>query len=169
MGGIISEPCRLDPKPHSFLSHSGEYRTGAETADTDGIFRHGTRRGGTGAGSQACAAEAAAKNGLRACHWRLAAETLFHGTGRFGGHCAAERLSSGELHGRFLRCGGVSGRDLYWQELLHPSGAARLFPGAADTYHTEPLFLFCQSRNTGHRMQSFRSAAVGGRAAGKGV
>ena len=72
-------------------------------------------------------------------------------------------------NGRFLRCGGVSGRDLYWQELLHPSGAARLFPGAADTYHTEPLFLFCQSRNTGHRMQSFRSAAVGGRAAGKGV
>ena len=102
VGGIISEPCRLDPEPHPFLSHSGEYRTGAETADTDGIFRHGTRCGRTGTGGQPCAAEAAAENGLRACHWRLAAKTLFHGTGRFGGHCAAERLSPGELHGRFL-------------------------------------------------------------------
>lgn len=32
----------------------------------------------------------------------LLLKPYFTAPGRFGGHCAAERLSSGELHGRFL-------------------------------------------------------------------
>lgn len=40
---------------------------------------------------------------------------------------------------------------------------------AADTHHSEPLLPVCQSGNTGHRVQSGCSAAVGGCIAGKGV